>query len=304
MCITPFKKTNTEHGIFIEVPCGKCPECLKRRASGWSFRLRKEEEKHISARFITLTYDAEHVPISDNGFMTLDVKDVQDFFKRLRRLHEIRDKNHPKIRYYVAGEYGGENMRPHYHIIMFNAIDTLVESAWHFPARMGKKISQVRLDKSAKVPSFAGYIDYGTVTGASIGYTLKYMCKPPKVPVHQRDDRVPEFSLMSKGLGNNYITPAMVKWHKKDLENRMYIVIEDGKKISMPRYFKDKIYSDRERLQIKWHAIVKNQEIAEKKEQEYIAKYGQDEYIRMRVESHINSFKKMYNDAEKNRNKI
>lgn len=39
----------------------------------------------------------------------------------------------------------------------------------------------------------------------------------------------------------------MVKWHKKDVPSRMYCVIEDGKKISMPRYYKEKIYTDEER---------------------------------------------------------
>lgn len=39
----------------------------------------------------------------------------------------------------------------------------------------------------------------------------------------------------------------MEQWHKNDLENRMYVPLLDNKKASMPRYYKDKLYSDQER---------------------------------------------------------
>ncbi|AXH74017.1 MAG: replication initiator protein [Microviridae sp.] len=43
----------------------------------------------------------------------------------------------------------------------------------------------------------------------------------------------------------------MVKWHKSDLEERQYCSIEGGKKIAMPRYYKDKIYSSEEKGYLK-----------------------------------------------------
>lgn len=39
----------------------------------------------------------------------------------------------------------------------------------------------------------------------------------------------------------------MKKWHLNDLNNRMYINIGDGKKAAMPRYYKQKIYTDEQR---------------------------------------------------------
>lgn len=207
------------------VPCGKCPECLKRRTSGWSFRLLQEEKTACSAHFITLTYDTQYVPITDRNFKSLDKQDLQKFFKRLRFNHNPTNlPGIPPIRYYAVGEYGGKTMRPHYHIILFNAHITLIQPSWGL-----------------------GHVHYGKVSGASIGYTLKYVCKPGKVPLHKNDDRQKEFALMSKGLGKNYLTEAMKQWHLNDLEGRMYCNLTDGKKISMPRYFKDKIYSNMER---------------------------------------------------------
>lgn len=155
------------------VPCGKCPKCLSRRISGWSFRLMREfEAPHTeSGHFVTLTYDTAHVPITDNGFMSVQKRDCQLFFKRLRKAHPPNSN----IRYYLAAEYGGKTKRPHYHAIMFNVNRELIQPAWAL-----------------------GSVHYGTLTVASVGYTLKYMCKPKRIPAHRNDDRVPEFSLMSK----------------------------------------------------------------------------------------------------------
>ena len=77
------------------------------------------------------------------------------------------------------------------------------------------------------------------------------MFKDTRIPEHKNDDRKQEFALMSKGLGINYLTKQMQKWHHDDILNRMYLTIADGKKVSMPRYYKDKIYTREQRGQIK-----------------------------------------------------
>lgn len=38
----------------------------------------------------------------------------------------------------------------------------------------------------------------------------------------------------------------MVKWHKQSLTDRQYLSIGGGKKIAMPRYYKNKIYNSEE----------------------------------------------------------
>jgi len=271
-CITPFYVKDKFTGDYIPVPCSKCPPCKKRRTSGWSFRLVKEGERSLSALFVTLTYNTEVVPITKNGFMNLDKADVQKFMKRLRKL------SNQKLKYYVCGEYGTKRMRPHYHLIIFNADKEKVEQAWTLDRRP------------------LGQIYIGDVNEASIGYTLKYMTKKGKIPIHYNDDRQKEFSLMSKGLGSNYLTSKMVKWHKNDIEQRMYCNIKGNKKIAMPRYYKDKIYSDFDKIRISNHI----KEIAEKEEKKLINEIGEN-YQQIIVERHINAFEKMYKNAEKNR---
>lgn len=233
MCATPFivKKDGKE----IPVPCGKCPICKKRRVSGWSFRLMQQDKISISSMFITLTYDNKNVPITPKGFMSLYKQDLQLFFKRLRWAHSRSSGS--GIKYYACGEYGGQTLRPHYHVILFNSRIELIQDAWRL-----------------------GHIHYGTLTPASVGYTLKYMCKVGKIPMHKNDDRLKEFALMSKGLGANYLSDAIVQYHKADLVNRMHLTIEDGKKVSMPRYYKDKLYDSIERELIAEANLVRQNE--------------------------------------------
>lgn len=222
-CLTPFIAKN-KMKQDIAVPCGKCPNCYARRSSQWSFRLMQEEKISETAHFITLTYDTKHTHITPNGFMCLNKHDVQLFFKKLRKDRDNQDR---RIKYFAVGEYGGKTKRPHYHILCFNADLATFQRAW-----------------------FQGSIHYGKVEGASIGYCLKYMSKPKRIPMHKNDDRTPEFALMSKGLGANYVTKKMQKWHLSDLQNRMYVNTEDGKKIAMPRYYKDRIYHPLQRMAV------------------------------------------------------
>jgi hypothetical protein len=263
MCLSPWLKTDVKNGRKDMLPCGRCPECTARRTSAWSFRLTQEDKRSLSSLFITLTYDNLNVPITKRGYMTVSKKDVQLFMKRLRKA------NKNKLKYYLAAEYGGKTKRPHYHIILFNADVRTIAKAWNL-----------------------GEIHFGEVTGASIGYTLKYISKPSRIPEHKNDDRTPEFSLMSKRIGNNYLTDPMIRWHKADLENRLYCVI-DEKKITMPRYYKDKIYTDAERLRIKYH----HQNIIAEKEEKLNASRQRIDEIE---QAKIAAFKKQIQKSKQN----
>lgn len=265
--MTPFnvRVSNPSRGLeTIAVPCGRCPACYKRRVSGWSFRLLQEEKISVSSHFITLTYDTKNVPITKNGFMQINKRDLQLFFKRLRKCNE------EKIRYYAVGEYGGKTNRPHYHIILFNAKIETVQPAWNL-----------------------GEIHYGKVEGASVGYCLKYMSKKSKIPMHKNDDRQPEFGLMSKGLGKNYITDQMQKWHLQDPYQRMYVNLPGNQKISMPRYYKDKIYTEQQRKQI---GVAVRLKMLKQLEVSLVDPM----YYRNTFESHKQAFRKM--DADYSRN--
>lgn len=268
-CITPFyKKLEIVNGVttgYVPFPCGKCPQCLKRRVSGWSFRLLKHSEQTTSARFVTLTYNEEKVPITKNGLQTLVKTDLQKFFKRLRKLTK------EKISYYAVGEYGDQTQRPHYHIILFNATPKMVEDAWN--------IDNISL----------GNVHFGDVGSASVGYTLKYINKEKRIPQFNGDDRQMEFSVMSKGLGANYLNERTIKWHKAKVEERCYLPLKGGKKASMPRYYKDKLYGEGEKFRISVHM----QAESEKQINDLIESIGEKNFNHKLAERHINEFRRM-----------
>lgn len=255
-CISPIglknpKKLKNRHYVaknapepfWTQVPCGKCPACLKSKANAWAFRLNQHQKIAGSALFITLTYDSDHVPMSKNGFMTLRKKDYQDFMKRLRHAH-------PKgshIKYYAVGEYGTKTQRPHFHAIIFGVQATendyqVITKAW------SKYVCDIQTKEHIHLPIGGVYV--GSVQDASINYTTKYLHKGQSVPKHRRDDREKESSLSSMKLGANYLSDDMVKWHNDDI-TRNYIVHPDGWKSALPRYYRDKIFDGYTRLRQK-----------------------------------------------------
>lgn len=215
ICDSPFYVLPKAALEKVPVPCGRCPSCKLRRVNSWVFRLLQQEKVSDTALFVTLTYDTRFVPITSNGFMTLKKKDYQDFMKRLRKLTSAT------LKYYAVGEYGTNNNRPHYHAILFNCPDPeLINQAWGL-----------------------GSVHCGKVTSDSIAYTMKYIDKQKGKRLHARDDREPEFPLMSKGLGKNYLSDDVVGYHRADL-TRLYVTKEGGHRIALPRYYREKIYSD------------------------------------------------------------
>ena len=69
-----------------------------------------EAQLHEHSCFVTLTYDEAHLPAG----LSLDHRHFQLFMKRFRE-HALP----AKIRFYMCGEYGDINGRPHYHALVF-----------------------------------------------------------------------------------------------------------------------------------------------------------------------------------------
>lgn len=173
----------------------------------------------FSAAFLTLTYSDENL-IHGELWPTLHKRHLQLFLKRLRKKHgKLSDK---KLIYYACGEYGERTYRPHYHMILFNLyppllFDAVLSEIW--------KLGNVRVDPC---------------NIKTIQYTSKYVMKSDKKPTGVE----PEFAIMSKGIGKNWLTDQVKKYYK---ENQLpYVVLPDGKKQTMPRYFKEQIFTEEE----------------------------------------------------------
>lgn len=267
MCLTPInlKKETWMQKIRVsyhmqQVPCGRCLECLKLRVNSWYIRLLNEKNSSLNALFVTLTYSDDNLRFSDNGNMSLDYRDTQLFWKRLRKAHP---KDSPKIKYFLVGEYGTKTHRPHYHAIVFNCNPDLIQKAWGL-----------------------GQIHIGNAKEGSIYYTLKYALKRVgKWSKSDEDDRNVEKALMSRGLGLNFLTDDMVAFYQADVSRPVTLL--DGQKLPLPRYYRDKLYNQKQKL----------------KRNRILIKFEEKRYEKTSDKLFPQRVKKMLKDTEKKINK-
>lgn len=160
--------------------------------------------------FLTLTYDDANLKYGEDFLPTLHHRDFQLFAKKFRKATDT-----PGQKYYMCGEYGTRNERPHYHAIWFNAPLFAVTSP------------QVVADAWG-----LGFVKVGAVNIKTIRYVAKYCMKR----AYEKDEteRRPEYAAMSRGLGASYITPENIKYH---LENNTRIAYAEGNKFQLPRYY-------------------------------------------------------------------
>lgn len=203
-------------GVKQFVPCGKCYSCRLNKRMEWTFRISKELFVSISAYFVTLTYSDEnlHYRVDKTTGEMLPVlrkADLQSFIKRLRY--------YSSFRYFAVGEYGEQTMRPHYHILMFNLSRKAalkIEFVWN-----------------------VGNVHIGRVETGSIHYMTKDMMKPKtKTEVMG----IPGFRIMSTkpGIGAHELIMDSMLNNKLDNDFKVFL---NGYKLNMPRYYRDKIFS-------------------------------------------------------------
>jgi len=222
-CIAPIKLKEMDR----VVPCGGCNFCLSRRRSDWSVRLFKEHCVSNSSFFITLTYDEEHIVYGNEIFGTLNKLDLMRFHENMKLTQKRLIKNgkakktQKRIKYYAVGEYGSETRRPHYHTIMFNCNMQTIQ-----------KLADNKI-------WIKGMVHIGSVTNASINYVTKYVIDRDMLTKDQKP-----FSLMSKGLGEDYLQ-SNSKWHTG--ETLKGFMRHNGTTVAMPRYYRDKIFTKEEK---------------------------------------------------------
>lgn len=236
-CLSPITVRQRVDGVlkFVSVPCGRCMNCVKRNRSSWIFRLEEEERSSLCSFFLTLTYDDSNLYYNDLGVASVSKSHHQNFLKNLRYHLGI------KLRFYMVSEYGSRTFRPHYHYLIFFksliSVDSFSESvskAWTF-----------------------GHFHVGTVSSSSISYVTKYVIGKTSYP--SGADK--PFTLCSRrpGIGFDYVD-RMSSWHESD-STRFYSVRTGGIKVSLPRYYKEKLYSkyDREAFAERCHSLFRDE---------------------------------------------
>lgn len=180
--------------------------------------------------FITLTYNDENLPERKK----LKQEDFTAFIKRLR-------KKQQGIRFYLGGEYGTENDRPHFHAILFNW--DWDDKTYYKTTSAGEKIwLSATLDRLWG----HGYASTAEMTFESAAYIARYCMQKITGEAaeehYKRYDELgeyhlpPEFNNMSRmpGLGADWY-----KFYKSDIHTNDYVII-NGKETNVPKFY-DKI---------------------------------------------------------------
>nr|QJB20792.1 MAG: replication initiator protein [Microvirus sp.] len=252
-----YKLHKSVNDNFIVLPCYKCIGCRLGRSREWAARCVHESSLYQDNCFITLTYDDLHLPSN----YSLDMKHLQDFWKRLRYYYG------DKIRFYAAGEYGEKTGRPHYHACVFNFDfkDKVLVS--------NRRGNNIFLSQSLRDIWGKGNVSIGSLTFQSAAYTARYIMKkqyssidefkhvvndenvPKLIRVSKKVDldehysfvdvstgelvkRRPEFTVMSRrpGIGREWY-----ERYKKDCYPSDFLIV-NGSKCAVPKYY-DKIFA-------------------------------------------------------------
>lgn len=195
-------------------------------------RLHHEASLHEAKSFVTLTYADQWLPDD----YSVSPKALQDFMKRLRYHMGKR-----RVRFFACGEYGEQNLRPHYHLILFGA-DFYSD---RIPFRRTERGDVTYISQKLQKLWPFGFSEIGAVTRESCGYVARYVMK--KVNGEAAKDHyrrvnpltgeltqvTPEFITMSKkpGLGSGWFDQFAGDAFPSD-----FIVI-DGRKYPVPRYY-------------------------------------------------------------------
>jgi len=243
-----FRKDLAIDDESLTIRCGRCIRCRLHRSAMWAVRCTHEAKMHKHNSFLTLTYDNENIPWD----MSVHVREVQLFMKRLRKR---LGNTHKKIKYFLCGEYGELNRRPHYHVLLFG---------YDYPDKKFFKTSGKGKDKNPLYISDLlqkdwgkGHCFIGDVTFNSAAYVARYVvkkvvgkdlhkAKPQKFDGYSVDltpyqyfdantgqvfDISPEFVTMSNGIGKSWFMK-----NRGDVFPHDKVVV-NGRALKPPRYY-------------------------------------------------------------------
>lgn len=239
----------------LELPCARCEGCLLERSRQWAVRCMHEAQMWENNCFITLTY--RETP----SYNSLRHSDFQAFMKALRKKysrkrdndgggiqHDVYPDWHPKagqsfhpIRFYMAGEYGTQRGRPHYHACLFNHNFEDLEL-------LRRTNSGSLIYRSAELEKLwpHGFSSVGDVTFESAAYVARYVMKKAQQEEFEsnftdeitgeyfEDVRVPEYNRMSLrpyGIGAKWLSKYQGDVFPEDC------VVVKGHKTKPPRYY-------------------------------------------------------------------
>lgn len=241
-CINPIRIRSPyrrdDDNKFIYVGCGRCAWCRKEKRDEWFIRFKLESHDNEFTKFITLTYDDEHLPFfldeetGECGYYG-NKEDCQKFFKRLR-------KRGFKFKYFLVSELGGDTERLHYHALLWtddNISNDDIREAWQK----------------------GSVTDCQDANDAQMKYVVKYILKG--------QDRVGQIKLQSTrpAIGSGYIKKQNALnsyYYNEENKTWSFLFPLNGMPHKMPRYFQKKFaqFFDEDDFISNKMAVIRNME--------------------------------------------
>lgn len=216
------------------IPCRHCWACKLSYSAEWATRIMYECALHPNTNFfITLTYDEYHLPIAEEVKVpekiwnketkTYDVKwhygtnygdenqnegtvyepHIEKFLHDLRQYFNRKYK-HTGIKSFYCAEYGTENHRPHYHLILMNCpLDPFQTYDSHYDENHKRHFKSKQIDRFWD----KGIIDIASVEWSNAAYTARYCTKKlfdRDMESYANECKLPEYIRMSRNIGREW----------------------------------------------------------------------------------------------------
>lgn len=201
---------------YIQVPCGKCANCIKNKRQQWSIRLLIETRNYEQCCFITLTIAPKYY----KKVFSDPKKYLKLYIDRLRKRIGYRPK------YFIIPEIGTDqnySNRLHFHGIIFDTPQSkipykVIRDSWQY-----------------------GIADTGYCNDKTCNYVVKYILKDYE---KEFGIKFKPFIMCSNGIGKSYLdNPSLKEWHINGFDFRDYIVFGNCR-YPLPVYYRDKLYDE------------------------------------------------------------
>lgn len=210
--------------FYIPVKCGCCIECRKEKQREWRVRL-EEELRSNFGYFTTLTISPEGIKeIEEKTGLNWEENPNEIATKALRLfLERVRKETKKSIKHWCVTELGEKKDRIHLHGIFFGQKSAeLIRKHWKY-----------------------GFVFIGDYCNTrSVNYMSKYMLK-----VDIKHPTFKQIVLASAGIGAGYFDRLAYLWQKQNYKNINVATytFRNGTKMAMPKYYKNKIFTEKER---------------------------------------------------------
>lgn len=259
MCLYPVKILNPAYQIslknptnrrkpiderlkYINVPCGHCPECRRRKVMDIRIRCQEHNNYMLSRNyigyFVTLTFSEKSFEDLSYSCHSTDALVIASYAIRKFR-DRWRKSNIGELHYILIPELGHQNTeRLHFHGFIWQQISNPepYKDRYCTPFKTNSTITNIWR---------YGNVYFGnSVNNRAINYITKYMLK-------QDNDH---FGFHPSPFISRYFGKSFIYQHNYNINNPVTTYrLDNGKLTSLPKYYMHHFYDtyDREKLQLK-----------------------------------------------------